>query len=37
MSCYKIVTPLLFFQFTVNLEQSGNRIPEHRLQNLNFN
>ena len=27
-SCRKIVTPLPFFQFTTNLEQSGRRIPD---------
>ena len=27
-SCQKIVTPLSFFQFTTNLEQSGGRIPD---------
>ena len=28
MSCRKIVTPLPFFQFAANLEQSGSRIPD---------
>ena len=27
-SCCRIVTPLSFFQFMANLEQSGSRIPE---------
>ena len=27
-SCQKIVTSLSLFQFTTNLEQSGNRIPD---------
>ena len=28
MSCCEIVTPLQFFEFTTNLEQSGSRIPD---------
>ena len=27
-SCQKIVTPLSFFRFLANLEQSGGRIPD---------
>ena len=27
-SCQKIVTPLSFFQFTANLEQSRSQIPD---------
>ena len=27
-SCWKIVTPLSFFHFTANLEQSGSQIPD---------
>ena len=35
-SCQKIVTSFLFFQFTVNLEQSGSRIPEAEFVKLIF-
>ena len=36
MSCQKIVTSLSFFQFMVNLEQSGNRIPHAQSVKLTF-
>ena len=35
-SCRKIVTSLLFFQFTANLEQSRNRIPDAQSVKLLF-
>ena len=35
-SCRRIVTLLLFFQFTVNLEQSGSRIPDAESVKLMF-
>ena len=35
-SCWKIVTTLPFFQFTANLEQSENRIPDAQSVKLIF-
>ena len=35
-SCRKIVTSLLFFQFTTNLEQSGSRILDVQSVKLMF-
>ena len=35
-SCRKIVTSLSFFQFIVNLEQSGSRIPDAESAKLMF-
>ena len=36
MSCQKIVTSLLFFQFMANLEQPGSRILETRSAKVTF-
>ena len=35
-SCQKIVTPLSFFQFVANLNQSGSRIPDACSVNFTF-
>ena len=36
MTCWKIVTSLPFFQFTVNLKQSGSQIPDAGSAKLTF-
>ena len=35
-SCQKIVTPLSFFRFLANLEQSGGRIPDTESAKVKF-